>query len=242
VDSLWVKKEGATDEDCLELRDEIEKATDFSLSFEGVYKWIAFLPSKVNPSLPVANRYFGAYRDGELKVRGIEARRHDTPPLFTKCQMEILSVLAKASGVEEAKKVVPDCVSIFERYAQAILKKEVEAEELVISRSLSKTPSEYVADTLEASTATQLEEAGVELHPGQSVGYVIADYESKGRKYRTVPAALLDSRSRYDGRRYVELLAEACATVLEPFGYKVTSPSRDPASSPMQSILCKGES
>jgi DNA polymerase I len=217
VDSLWVKKEGATEGDCLELREEIEKATGFDLSFEGMYKWIAFLPSKVNPSLPVANRYFGAYRNGELKVRGIEARRHDTPPLFVKCQMEMLEVLAKASGVEEARRMVPDCVSIFQRYARSIMKGEVEAEELIISRSLSKGPSEYTTDTLEASAATKLEEAGLELHPGQSVGYVIADYGSKGRKYRTIPAELLDARSRYDGRRYVELLAETSASVLQPF-------------------------
>ncbi len=223
VDSLWVKKEGATEGDCLELKDEIERATGFDLSFEGVYRWMAFLPSKVNPSLPVSNRYFGAYRSGELKVRGIEARRHDTPLLFTKCQMEMLSVLAKASGAEEAKRMVPDCVSIFERYAQAIIRGEVSAEELVISRSLSKVPSEYLSDTLEASAASRLEEAGLELHPGQSVGYVIADYESKGRRYRTVPAELLDARSRYDRRRYVELLAEASATVLEPFDSPLAS-------------------
>ena len=237
VDSLWVRKEGATEGDYLELREEVERATGFDLSFEGMYRWIAFLPSKVNPFLPVANRYFGAYRSGELKVRGIEARRHDTPPLFTKCQMEMLSVLAKASGVEEARRMVPDCVSIFERYAQAILRAEVEAKELVISRSLSKAPSEYVSDTLEASAATQLEEAGVELHPGQSVDYVIADYGSKGRKYRTVPAGLLDARSQYDRRRYVELLAEACTTVLEPFGKSVVPANRGPAIGPTQSSL-----
>ncbi len=65
VDSLWVKKEGAKEDDYLSLRDDIEAQTKFDLSFEGVYKWIAFLPSKMNPNLPVANRYFGAYRSGE---------------------------------------------------------------------------------------------------------------------------------------------------------------------------------
>jgi len=49
------------------------------------------LPSKVDSEIPVLNRYFGACQDGELKVRGIEARRHDTPPAFAEYQMEILS-------------------------------------------------------------------------------------------------------------------------------------------------------
>jgi DNA polymerase-2 len=217
VDSLWVKKEGATEEECMELRGEIERATGFDLAYEGMYKWIAFLPSKVSPSLPVLNRYFGAYRNGELKIRGIEARRHDTPEYFTECQMEMLHVLAKASGIEEAKEMVPDCVSIFERYAGSLARGEVPAEELVINRSLSKAPSEYVSDTLEASAAMNLEEAGLELHPGQSIGYVIADYDSRGRKYRTVPAALLDAGSGYDRGRYVELLSEAAASILQPF-------------------------
>ena len=30
-----------------------KKETDFDISFEGVYKWIAFLPSEINTHLPV---------------------------------------------------------------------------------------------------------------------------------------------------------------------------------------------
>ena len=100
------------------LRDEIQAYTGFDLSFEGIYKWIAFLPSKVNAGVPVLNQYFGAYRDGKLKVRGIEARRHDTPAFFSKCQLEILELLAKADGVEEATAMVGECVEIFLEHAR----------------------------------------------------------------------------------------------------------------------------
>ncbi|HKT22406.1 MAG TPA: DNA polymerase domain-containing protein, partial [Nitrososphaerales archaeon] len=90
VDSLWVRKKGADKSSYLELKAEIESKTGFAMAFEGVYRWVAFLPSKTNPGIPVLNRYFGAYQDGSLKVRGIEARRHDTPKAFTRCQMDIL--------------------------------------------------------------------------------------------------------------------------------------------------------
>jgi hypothetical protein len=63
-------------DDCLELKEAIEKETGFALTFEGIHKWIAFIHSKQNNILPVPNRYFGVYEDGTLKVRGIEARRH----------------------------------------------------------------------------------------------------------------------------------------------------------------------
>lgn len=44
----------------MELKEAIENTIGFSMSFERIYKWIAFLPSKVNSNLPVVNRYFGA--------------------------------------------------------------------------------------------------------------------------------------------------------------------------------------
>src|SRR5207247_4478071 len=62
VDSLWLKRQGAEEEDYKRLRREIEVETGFEISFEGIYKWVVFLPSKVEPGIPVLNRYFGAYR------------------------------------------------------------------------------------------------------------------------------------------------------------------------------------
>lgn len=217
VDSLWVKREGTTDQDYHSLRDGIEEETGFDLSFEGVYKWVAFLPSRMNPSLPVATRYFGAYRSGELKIRGIEARRHDTPILFKKCQMEILNLLARANSIDEAKALVPQCRAVVDRYAKALLGHEVPLSELVITRNISKLPSEYKANTLEASAASQLAEAGCELHAGESIGYVITSQRSTGRKFRTRPQELVTEDTRYDAGRYVELLEDACKTVIAPF-------------------------
>ena len=138
VDSLWLRKSGATEADYLELTKAIEAETNFPMAFDGIYKWIAFLPSKVDAGLPVLNRYFGVYEDGQLKVRGIEARRHDTPPLFKRCQMEMLEILAGAGSGEEAKGMVPRCVEVFRRYAEALRNREVPGEELAFAVNLSK--------------------------------------------------------------------------------------------------------
>ena len=54
-----------------------------------------FAQSRESDLLPAANRYFGAFEDGSIKVRGIEARRHDTPGLFVKFQMEALQAMAR---------------------------------------------------------------------------------------------------------------------------------------------------
>jgi len=217
VDSLWLKKAGASKDDFERLRREIEAETKFAISFEGIYKWIAFLPSKVDAGVPVLNQYFGAYRDGRVKVRGIEARRHDTPAFFAECQLEILEVLARAESVKEARAMVEDCVGVFLKHARSLLEHRVPIGGLVFARNLSKKPGEYANRSLTSSVADQMVREGVELHAGEAVQYVITDYESKSAGRRAVAFELVDEKTVYDAKRYVALLAEACSTVLKPF-------------------------
>ena len=54
VDSVWIqqkkkmKNTAVTKQDYLELKESIKEQTGFAISFEGIYKWIAFVPSKIN--------------------------------------------------------------------------------------------------------------------------------------------------------------------------------------------------
>jgi len=216
VDSLWLQKAGADDSDYLELKAEIERETGFAMSFEGVYKWIAFLPSKVDPALPVLNRYFGAYRDGKLKVRGVEARRHDTPRAFIKCQMTILNVLAPANSIAEARARIPECIGIFLTQAEALARREVPASELAFSTNLSKAPDEYTTMTVQHAALNQLVSEGASLHAGEGIRYIITDYKGRDSK-RATPLDMIKDETKYDAVRYIRLLAETCASVLEPF-------------------------
>jgi len=216
VDSLWVQKEGADRDDYLELKTEIEAETGFAISFEGIYKWVVFLPSKVEPNVPVLNRYFGVYQGGDLKVRGIEARRHDTPSAFSKCQMEILKVLAEADTMAGAKEKIPECIEIFLRHAEALACHEVPAAELAFSTNLSKAPEEYTTMTVQHAAIKQLVGEGATLHAGEGIRYIIADYKGKDSK-RATPIDMIKDQTKYDSKRYIVLLAETCSSVLEPF-------------------------
>jgi DNA polymerase-2 len=53
VDSLWLKKQGATRDDYSKLCDLITSEIGIPINFEGHYKWIAFLPSKMHPYIAV---------------------------------------------------------------------------------------------------------------------------------------------------------------------------------------------
>ena len=216
VDSLWLRKDGAEESDYLELKAEIEKETGFTTSFEGVYKWVAFLPSKEGTGVPVLNRYFGVYRNGELKVRGIEARRHDTPPAFARCQMEALRVLAKGDTIDEARTKIPECVGIFLDHAEALARHDIPISELAYTTNLSKAPEEYTAMTVQHAAVKQLVNEGASLHAGEGIRYVITDYRGKDSR-RATPLDMVKDETRYDSTRYIRLLAEACSSVLEPF-------------------------
>ena len=222
IDSLWVRKGGAEEVDFLGLKEAIETGTGFATSFEGVYKWVAFLPSKVDAGLPVLNRYFGAYRNGDLKVRGVEARRHDTPQAFRECQMGVLKDLAHADSVAEAQASIPKCIKIFLGYARALERHETPASDLAFTSNLSKAPGEYTTMTVQQAARKQLVAEGASLHAGEGVRYVITDYKGKDSK-RTIPLDMVDDQTRYDAGRYIRLLAETCSSVLEPFDGRCTS-------------------
>ncbi len=219
IDSLWVSKERANLEDYEELRSEIEEATKYKLAIEGVYKWIVFLPSKVDPQNEVPTRYFGCFeKDNQIKVRGIELRRHDTPLFFRACQERILFELAKCNNQEELRKSArTDGVAIFNEFANELERHDVSPLSLLVTRRLSKSLADYFSKRqLSVNAALKLQEKGLELKAGQSVSYVITKYKTKGMN-RAIPEELAEN-AEYDSSRYVELLGDCCATLLSPFG------------------------
>ncbi|MHB8566222.1 MAG: DNA polymerase domain-containing protein [Nitrososphaerales archaeon] len=218
VDSLWLSKASARRENYEELCDAIRAETGFKIVLEGIYRWIVFLPSKLDRNSQVANRYFGCFDTGEIKARGIELRRRDTPVIFKQCQTRILTALSECIDVEELrKKAQTDAIQIFNEFASRLERHDVPATDLLITRRLSKNLEEYNSQRqLSVNASSKLEQKGLKLQAGQSVSYVITNYKTSG-KNRAVPEGLVENTT-YDSRRYVELLADCCATILSPFG------------------------
>ena len=212
VDSLWLYKKGSTRKEHEKLRDEIVQATGFDMSLD-VYKWLVFLSSKEDEMVPVANRYFGAFDTGKLKIRGIETRRHDTPMLFKKCQMEILSLMATAANISQVQGLMPQVVEIYKKYCKLLEDQAVRPEDLAFTTRASKDANDYKANSIQRDAMLQLKEEGESIKAGQKIQYVITDYSRKTK--RTSPLSM--AKDKYDVKRYVKLLAECCSTVTKPF-------------------------
>jgi DNA polymerase, archaea type len=223
IDSLFVKKtpDGASHQQYMKLKEEIEKATNFEISYEGEYKWIAFLSSKSNPMVGVPNRYFGCYQDGTIKDRGIETRRHDTPAYFSRFQREILEIMAQGNDIKEVKALMPEVKDTFQKYKQRLKEGRVPLVDLIFTKMLSKDTNAYTTGTAETGAACQLRDEGKFMQAGQILQYVITDYYRKNPRKRAISVELITDNTTYDKRRYVELLARVCNSVITPFGHSV---------------------
>jgi DNA polymerase I len=216
---MWLKKPDATDEEYEQVCKKIEEELGLPISFEGRYKWIVFLNSRVNPKVPVLNRYYGVFRDGALKVRGIDLRRHDTPKIVRKCQADMLNVLSKASNSSEFMTLIPQVLQVMKSYVTQLRNGKVPTEELVIEKRLSKMPNEYKNLVSQVIAARQLVKEGQTVHAGQSINYVITRNESRIDENRAMAMELVENDVPYDSEAYVQLVLSSAMNLLLPFGY-----------------------
>jgi DNA polymerase elongation subunit (family B) len=217
VDSVWLQRPGATPADYEALARAIADTTNIPIAVEGVYRWIAFVPSRTHPLVGVPNRYFGVFEDGTEKVRGIELRRGDAPPIVAAMQRRMLDVLFEATTLDEVRARLPILAEILEEQCVRLRQHEVRAEELVIRTVLSQDPREYEKAIPQAVAAHHLAQAGVALHPGEAIEYIITNAAAKIPGERAVAYARLPSDWSYDADRYMRLLRRAADTLLAPF-------------------------
>ena len=155
------------------------------------------------------NRFFAVAEDGTLKVRGLELRRHDTPPLVARMQQEVLAILAEAHDFAGYAVKLEEAREILRRYQESLSEGSVAIEDLIVSKRLTREPSEYRKANQTAIAAQQLFGRGVRLRPGQTVEYIITDAGNRVANDRVRAYALWDGWFGYDRRKYAELLREA---------------------------------
>ncbi len=230
VDSLYVQREDSTRDDYARLAQEIEQRTGLPLALEALYRYVVFLPSKQDPEIPVPNRFFCVTEEGELKVRGLECRKHDTPPLVARMQQEVLALVAEAHDFPSYGRKLEEAREVLERYL-ARLEGALSAsagfepahaglEELVISKRLTRPPSEYQKSSATAIAARQLERSGVRLRPGETIEYIITDADAPLPDDRVRAWTLWEGWRSYDAEKYRAMLREA----FEPFEHFAPAP------------------
>ncbi len=216
VDGIWVRQAGQScPADFQPLLEAIAARTHLPIALEGVYRWVAFLPSKQDARVPVPNRYFGAWKDGTLKMRGIEARRRDTPPWIAAVQIEILEYLARAGDRQALMDCLPGALRLLRGRMAELRGGRVALEQLLVSQGLSRELAEYRTPSPAARAAAQLEAIGKPARPGQRIRFLYTRGEPGVHAWDLDEAPAF---ANLDVKRYRTLLARAISAVLEPLG------------------------
>lgn len=227
VDSMWLQRPGAGRADYEALAAEVMAATTLPIFVEGVYRWLAFLPSRTHPGVGVPNRYLGVFEDGTTKVRGIEVRRSDVPAIVETTQQAMLRRMFACRDLAAVRAALPAVLGIVEEALVRLRAGEVTPEELVITTHLSQEVAAYRHNTVQAITARTLDRHGARLHPGEAIQYVITDRAAHLAEDRVRPYALLGGDWVYDVETYATMVVRAAATVLELFGWTEARLRRD---------------
>ncbi len=212
TDSLWLRKEGVTEDGVLKLCEKITGETGIEMSLEGIYRWIVFLPSKVKSTRPVAARFFGAFADGSMKIRGLACRRRDTPQFIRDFQEEALAELAKARNLQELKQRREETAKIYDRYRAELESGSADPRRLIIEQVLSREIEDYSVGTRASLAAQEMIAEGINVHPGESIGYVITDAKAKNRQER-VSTGGGKGGFAYDREEYLIKLEKSAAEI-----------------------------
>jgi DNA polymerase elongation subunit (family B) len=172
-----------------------------------------FLPSKQYQDVPVPNGFFAVSEDGEVKIRGLECRRNDTPPLLNQMQRDVIAILAEAYDYESYLQKLEVARIVLARYEERLVSGDVEIKDLVVSKRITKEPRDYQKAGVTAIAAQQLFGAGLKLQPGQNIEYVYTNAEAHVPNDRVRAYALWEGWHGYDRKEYAAMLREA----FEPF-------------------------
>ncbi len=134
--------------------------------------------------------------------------------------------MSKGNNIKEVKALLPKVVDIYHKYVQLLKENKVPIDQLAFTKRLSKDSNNYQKrNTVESNALTKLNSQRKCLKAGEILQYVITDYyQTRSRNNRAIPIELINERTCYDVKRYIELLTEACNSVTEPFGLKLTLP------------------
>jgi DNA polymerase-2 len=216
VDSISVSKAGATVENYQPLANEIEQQTKLPMDFDGIiYPWFAFLATRENPNISVANRFYGLSPDGEHKIRGIALRRGDTCKFVANLQMGVLEILAKETDPKNLICLMSEILSLVHERFDVLKRREIPLQELVVTQALSRELDQFSVLSPLACASKQLQMIGKTPKRGQLIRFIYIG-PAPGVHAWSLPKQP-DPRT-IDVPRYKELAFRAVYEVLQPLG------------------------
>jgi DNA polymerase elongation subunit (family B) len=151
-----------------------------------------------------------------LKYRGIEARRSDQAPFVRQFQLRLIERLASARTLAECRAMREELAGMVHDAEQRLRGREVPIAELILRRKTSMAADEYRGNSMTAVAARQAKRAGIDLHAGEAVCFLVTRSGDRDPDARLRVSCLLQPEDAGDVDFYIDHLRRAAATVLEP--------------------------
>jgi DNA polymerase I len=169
-----------------ELKVEIGEELGLEVEVNEVYKRIFFTEAK--------KRYAGLRQDGSLDIVGLEVIRGDWAQVAKKVQENVLEIILKEQSPKKA-------VDYVHKIIAELKQKKVPFHDLVIWKTLTKSPEQYAIRAPHVEAAKMLKEKGWRLSGGDKVGFVIL--AGTGRFYSRVKPYIFAKYDEIDVDYYV---------------------------------------
>jgi DNA polymerase elongation subunit (family B) len=208
TDSVFIKKKTETiarEEDYRKLVDILRKETGLPISIEYNYKLLVLLPLEASEKIEALKQYYGITYQGELVVRGIEARRHDIPKFIKQFQTELLYTLFfDCKGVQDViNKGYENALLLVTRAIDKIMigssgeeeeEGDITQDDLVISKELGQDIEKYKSLFPHVCAAIQLSNnrssngnSYEHTSKGDTIKYIYTDSQHKNPLCRVMP-------------------------------------------------------
>lgn len=185
-----------------ELEKTIERELGLEVELDKVYDRVFFTEAK--------KRYAGLLPDGTIDIVGLEVIRGDWAEVAKKVQEHILEIILKNKSPEKAAAYVRDVV-------EKLRRRKVPFRDLIIWKTLAKSPEEYAVKASHVEAAKMLAGKGWKLTVGDKIGYVILTGE--GRLYGRVKPYVFAKPEELDMEYYIsKQVVPAAARILEFWG------------------------
>lgn len=224
TDACFVHKNGASRDDYEELKNIISKEIGFTISLEYHYKFLVLLPLEADEKLEALKHYFGITYDGELIMRGIETRRHDTPKFIKDFQTGLLHILFDCDKLEDIQgRRLEKALLCLTKTIDKVMTGGIKNEDLVISKQLRMHITKYRNIFPHVAAAIQSTNANGKLPTkGKMIQYVYTNSQHQNPLNRVVTADSSLEGIKYDREKYKDMLLDAAETVLGIFGFDRT--------------------
>jgi DNA polymerase elongation subunit (family B) len=231
TDSVFIKNSnGIANNDHYEkLVGILGKETGLPISIEHNFKFLVLLPLEASEKIEALKQYYGVTHEGQLVVRGVEIRRHDTPNLIKQFQNELLATLFDCKDSEEViSKGYENALLLVTKMIDRVMLggENITKNDLVISKLLGQNIEKYRSLFPHVSAAIQLTNEDSLPSKGDTIKYIYTDSQHKNPLCRVVPANIQEGNTKkafsYDKEKYREMVVDAAETVLGYFGFDRT--------------------